>query len=119
MRLCRPRTFGSCWLALTLWRELELDRFWNDRLPASREGTRWDEVLFVLAAYRLLSPGSEWRLHREWRRRRAQARPRARRARPSFFCNVVTFCSPEPANDQSSSRAEGRAATALRARPYT
>ena len=66
MRLCRPRTFGSCWLAWTLWRELELDRFWKDRLPASREGTRWDEVLFVLVAYRLLSPGSEWRLHREW-----------------------------------------------------
>jgi transposase len=66
LRLCRPRTFGGCWLALTLWRELGLDGFWNDRLPASREGTRWDEVLFVLVAYRLLSPGSEWRLHREW-----------------------------------------------------
>ena len=66
MRLCRPRTLGGCWLALTLWRELQLDRFWKDRLPASREGTRWDEVLFVLVAYRLLSPGSEWRLHREW-----------------------------------------------------
>jgi len=23
-------------------------------------------VLFVLVAYRLLAPGSEWRLHREW-----------------------------------------------------
>src|SRR5271169_5477112 len=66
LRLCRPRTFGGCWLALTLWRELGLDGFWNDRLPASREGTRWDEVLFVLVAYRLLSPGSEWRLHRDW-----------------------------------------------------
>jgi transposase len=66
MRLCRPRTFGSCWLALALWRELGLDRFWKARLPASREGTRWDEVLFVLVAYRLLSPGSEWRLHRDW-----------------------------------------------------
>jgi transposase len=66
MRLCRPRTFGACWLALALWRELGLDRFWKARLPASREGTRWDEVLFVLVAYRLLSPGSEWRLHRDW-----------------------------------------------------
>ncbi len=66
LRLCQPRTFGGCWLALTLWRELGLDGFWNDRLPASREGTRWDEVLFVLVAYRLLSPGSEWRLHRDW-----------------------------------------------------
>ena len=36
------------------------------RLPRSRKGTRWDQVLFVLVAYRLLSPGSEWRLHRQW-----------------------------------------------------
>lgn len=66
LRLCRPRTFGGCWLALTLWQDLRLDRFWQERLPPSREGTRWDEVLFVLVAYRLLSPGSEWRLHRDW-----------------------------------------------------
>lgn len=66
VRLRRPRQWGACWLALTLWRELHLDRFWAERLPASRKGTRWDQVLFVLAAYRLLAPGSEWRLHREW-----------------------------------------------------
>ena len=71
MRLCRPRQWGACWLALTLWRELHLDRFWAKRLPASRKGTRWDQVLFALAAYRLLDPGSEWRLHREWFERTA------------------------------------------------
>ena len=71
MRLCQPRQWGACWLALTLWRELHLDRFWAKRLPASRKGTRWDQVLFVLAAYRLLDPGSEWRLHREWFERTA------------------------------------------------
>ncbi len=31
-----------------------------------RKRTRWDQVLLVLVAYRLLSPGSEWRLHRQW-----------------------------------------------------
>ena len=66
VRLCRPRQWGACWLVLTLWRELQLDQFWAERLPASRKGTRWDNVLFVLSAYRLLAPGSEWRLHREW-----------------------------------------------------
>ena len=71
MRLCRPRQWGACWLVLTLWRELHLDRFWAKRLPASRKGTRWDQVLFVLAAYRLVDPGSEWRLHREWFERTA------------------------------------------------
>jgi len=66
LRLCRPRMWGACWLALQLWEQLELDRFWVKRLPQSRKGTRWDQVLFVLVAYRLLSPGSEWRLHRHW-----------------------------------------------------
>jgi transposase len=66
LRLCRPRQWGACWLALTLWRELGFDRFWSERLSRSRKGTRWDHVLFVLVAYRWISPGSEWRLHREW-----------------------------------------------------
>ena len=66
VRLRRPRQWGACWLTLVLWRELQLDRFWARRLPPSRKGTAWDAVLFVLVAYRLLAPGSEWRLHREW-----------------------------------------------------
>jgi transposase len=53
-------------LVLKLWQELELDRFWGERLETSRKGTRWDEVLLVLVAYRLIAPGSEWRLHRQW-----------------------------------------------------
>ena len=65
LALRRPRQWGACWLALLLWRELELDQFWSKRLGVIRKGTRWDQVLFVLVAYRLLAPGSEWRLHRE------------------------------------------------------
>jgi transposase len=71
LRLCRPRMWGACWLALKLWEALELDQFWGARLPRSRKGTRWDQILFVLVAYRLLSPGSEWRLHRQWFERSA------------------------------------------------
>jgi hypothetical protein len=73
LQLHRPRQWGACWLALTLWQMLDLDVFWAERLPASRKGTRWDLVLFVLAAYRLIEPGSEWRLHREWYGRTALA----------------------------------------------
>jgi hypothetical protein len=51
LQLHRPRQSGACWLALTLWQMLELDVFWAERLPASRKGTSWDRVLFVLAAY--------------------------------------------------------------------
>src|SRR5579863_4294418 len=50
MRLHRPRQWGACWLAGLLWRELQLDRFWAERLPASRKRTRWDQVLQVLVA---------------------------------------------------------------------
>jgi hypothetical protein len=66
MRLCRPRQWGDCWLAGQLWRDLQLDQFWADRLPRSRKGTRWDHVLQVLVSYRLIAPGSEWKLHRDW-----------------------------------------------------
>ena len=73
LRLRRPRQWGACWLALMLWRELQLDQFWAKRLGVSRKGTHWDQVLLVLVAYRLLAPGSEWRLHREWFQRSALA----------------------------------------------
>jgi len=73
MRLCRPRQWGACWLAGQLWRVLELDRFWAERLPRSRKGTRWDHVLQVLASYRLIAPGSEWKLHRDWFEKSAMA----------------------------------------------
>ena len=71
LRLERPRQWGACWLTLELWQQLGLDAFWGERLAPSRKGTRWDQVLFVLVAYRLLSPGSEWRLHRHWFERSA------------------------------------------------
>jgi hypothetical protein len=71
LRVHRPRQWGACWLALELWRELGLERFWREKLPPSREGTRWDLVLTTLAIYRWLDPGSEWRLHREWFERSA------------------------------------------------
>lgn len=32
----------------------------------TREDTDWEKVLRILTLYRLLSPGSEWRLHRQW-----------------------------------------------------
>jgi transposase len=66
LQLLRPRQWGACWLALQLWGALELDSFWRARLRPSREGTPWLKVLKTLVAYRLIDPGSEWRLHRQW-----------------------------------------------------
>jgi transposase len=66
LRLERPRHWGACWLALQMWNELALDEFWRPRLLPSREGTPWEKVLKTLVVYRLVDPGSEWRLHRQW-----------------------------------------------------
>ena len=66
LRLRRPRQWGGCWLACHLWDQLQLDEFWSPRLPVARQGGRWLNVLKTLVAYRLIDPGSEWRLHRQW-----------------------------------------------------
>lgn len=66
LRLERPRQWGACWLATQMWEQLGLGSFWSGKLPPSREGTRWDLVLQTLVFYRLIDPGSEWRLHRHW-----------------------------------------------------
>ena len=66
MTLRHPRQWGGCWLAMELWNQLGLDSFWGSRIPDSRKGTGWLSVLKTLVAYRLLDPGSEWRLHRDW-----------------------------------------------------
>jgi transposase len=66
LRLQHPRQWGACWLALNLWQQLEFDSFWRTRLRPSREGTPWLKVLKTLVVYRLIDPGSEWRLHRQW-----------------------------------------------------
>jgi len=64
--LRRPRQWGACWVGCRLWDQLKLEEFWRDRLPDSREGTCWRHGLQTLTVYRLIDPGSEWRLHRQW-----------------------------------------------------
>lgn len=64
--LTRPRQYGACWLGGELWRSLNLDAFWRPKLGVSREGTAWTSLLQVSVIYRLIAPGSEWRLHRQW-----------------------------------------------------
>jgi len=73
MELHRPRQWGACWLACQLHEQLGLDQFWAPRLPDSRKGTRWQHILQTLVCYRLIDPGSEWRLHRQWFEQSAMA----------------------------------------------
>lgn len=66
IELRRPREWGASWMGLYVWDMLELDTFWRSRLPSSRKGTSWLNMLKALVCYRLIDPGSEFRFHREW-----------------------------------------------------
>ena len=73
VELRRPRQWGACWLACTLYEQVGLDKFWAEKLTPSRKGTRWDLIVQALCGYRLMEPGSEWRLHRHWYEKSAMA----------------------------------------------
>jgi transposase len=66
LELRRPRIFGNCWLACELWQQLGLDEFFQQRLPEGREAVSWEKVLRLLVVNRLLDPGSEFHVHRQW-----------------------------------------------------
>ena len=66
LELRRPRMFGNCWLGCELWHQLRLDEFWQQRLPEAGEAVNWEKVLRLLVVNRLLDPGSEFYIHRQW-----------------------------------------------------
>jgi transposase len=66
MQLRRPRSFGDCWLGCWLWETLHLSRFWNIQLADDRGDVPWAKVLQLLVVNRLIDPGSELRIHRQW-----------------------------------------------------
>ena len=68
MELRRPRALGNCWLGCELWRQLHLEEFWEAKLgeKVKRETVSWAKVLQLLVVNRLIDPGSEFRVHRQW-----------------------------------------------------
>ena len=66
MELHRPRAFGNCWLGCELWRQLR--QFWEEKLSekVQQEPVSWAKVLQLLVENRLIDPGSEFRVHRQW-----------------------------------------------------
>ena len=66
MKLRRARPYGNCWLGCELWRQLELDRFWEQKRERGREAGSWAQVLELLVVNRRIEPGSELRWHRQW-----------------------------------------------------
>src|SRR5664280_1764896 len=103
LELRRPRQWGACWLASLLYQKLELDVFWGQHLRSSRKGTRWDQVLQTLVSYRLIAPGSEWRLHREWFDKSAMADLLGADYRLAVDDTCLLYTSPSP-RDRTRSR---------------
>jgi len=66
MELRRPRAFGDCWLGCWLWERLDLSSFWKMQLKDERGEVPWEKVLQLLVVNRLIDPGSELRIHRQW-----------------------------------------------------
>ena len=58
----RSRKFGGPWLGRELLRQLELDRFLEEKLPNRREEIPWSAMAMILILGRLCEPSSE--LHR-------------------------------------------------------
>src|SRR5260370_36552403 len=47
MKLERARPYGNCWVGFELWRQLELIRFWSEKLPPGRGRVAWAQVLDI------------------------------------------------------------------------
>jgi len=71
VRLERLRDFGDVWLALGLWRLLDLDALLARVMPAGREDVPWPVVAAILAVARFCEPSSELHIEDTWYRRTA------------------------------------------------
>jgi len=71
VRLERLRDFGDVWLALGLWRLLDLDVLLSRVMPAGREDVPWPTVAAILAIARFCEPSSELHIEDTWYRRTA------------------------------------------------
>lgn len=68
VRLENLREFGVIWLALGLWRLLELDVLLRRVLPTGREEVPWEQVAAILVAARFVQPQSELHIEQVWYR---------------------------------------------------
>ena len=67
LTLHAPRQWGACWDGADA-----VGGVWSwtgsggHACRRARQGTRWLDMLKVQVCYRLIDPGSDWRLHRHW-----------------------------------------------------
>lgn len=66
VRLERTRQFGACFLGWELWRQLALDRFFEEAVDGDPADVPWSRVAALLAINRLCAPGSELAVEERW-----------------------------------------------------
>lgn len=66
VRLERTRAFGACLLGWELWKQLQLDRFFEQTVDGLGGEVPWSRVAAVLAINRLCAPGSELAIEQRW-----------------------------------------------------
>ena len=65
MKLSKPRTFGDCWLGCEIWNQLDLDKFWSERIDTARSPFKYSKVNKLLTINRLIKPGYEYYIHQQ------------------------------------------------------
>ena len=73
IRIERSRQFGDVYLALALWRGMELEQLCERLLPAGKERVGWAKLVAVLVTARFCEPSSELHIAEDWYRRTALA----------------------------------------------
>ncbi len=66
VRLERTRQFGNCLLGLQLWKQLGLDKLFEELLDHESADVPWSRVVTLLALNRLCAPGSELSIEQRW-----------------------------------------------------
>ena len=66
VRLERTRQFGACYLGWELWKQLELDGFFERAVDEEAADVPWSRVAALLAINRWCAPGSELAIEQRW-----------------------------------------------------
>lgn len=66
VRLERSRQFGNCYVGLELWKQLELDRFYEELVDEEPADVAWSRIAALLAINRLCEPSSELSVEERW-----------------------------------------------------
>ena len=66
LQLRLPRQWGGVLAGLPVVGPAAIGRLLGAAPARSRKSTRWLNVLNTVVSYRLIDPGSKWRLHRHW-----------------------------------------------------